>query len=311
MTLTRKMTVVMVSAALAWQAVSPRALGASVRRTIHTGALRRTFVLHTPPSVGAMSSVPLVFALHGGGGTGTGMERSTGFSPLADRDGVIVVYPDAFDGNWNDGRGDPHIRSQAEGVDDVGFISGLITLLSQEYPIDPKRVFATGISNGGFMSQLLAARLSDRIAAIAAVSSGMAPAVAASLQPAAPVSILVINGTDDPLVPYRGGPVVRDRGETISTNAIIRKWVTANHCKENPIVMQLPDTDPSDGTRVQKTAYLECAQHSVVALYRIDGGGHTWPGGSQYLPPAIIGRVSRDLNATQVIWQFFANHPRL
>jgi len=161
------------------------------------------------------------------------------------------------------------------------------------------------------MSQLLAARLSDRIAAIAAVSSGMAPAVAASLQPAAPVSILVINGTDDPLVPYRGGPVVRDRGETISTNAIIRKWVTANHCKENPIVMQLPDTDPSDGTRVQKTAYLECAQHSVVALYRIDGGGHTWPGGSQYLPPAIIGRVSRDLNATQVIWQFFANHPRL
>ena len=309
--MTKSVFVVLVSVALTWQALLPPAFGASGSRTIHVGALRRTFLVHAPSSIRSLPSVPVIFALHGGGGTGAGMERLTGFSPLSDRDGVIVVYPDAFDRNWNDGRADPHIRAQAEGVDDVEFISALITLLSQEYPIDPKRVFAAGISNGGFMSQVLAARLADRIAAIAAVSSGMAPAVAASLQPAMPVSILVINGTDDPLVPYRGGPVVRDRGETISTNAIIQRWVTANHCPGNPIVMQLPDTAPSDGTRVQKTAYLECAAHTVVALYRIDGGGHTWPGGSQDLPRAIVGRVSRDLDATQVIWKFFADHPRL
>lgn len=310
MPMTRIVTLVMVSMALVWQAVSPPAYGASVSRTIHTGGLRRTFVLHVPPSVRS-APVPLVLALHGGGGTGAVMERSTGFSALADRDGGIVAYPDAFDHNWNDGRGDPRIRSQAEGIDDVGFILALITLLSKEYPIDPKRVFATGMSNGGFMSQLLAARLSERIAAIAAVSAGMAPAVAASLQPDVPVSILMMNGTDDPLVPYRGGPVARDRGETISTPAIIHKWVVTNQCKENPIVMQLPDTDPADGTRVQKTAYLECAGHAVIALYRIDGGGHAWPGGQQQLPQSIIGRVSRDIDATQVIWQFFANHPRL
>lgn len=309
--MTKSVLAILASAALACQAMLPPAFGASGSRIIHIGALRRTFLVHAPPSIRSMPSAPLVFALHGGGGSGAGMERSTGFSPLADRDGVIVVYPDAFDRNWNDGRADPHIRAQAEGVDDVGFISGLIALLAQEYPIDPKRVFATGISNGGFMSQMLAARLSERIAAIAAVSSGMAPAVAATLAPARPVSILVINGTDDPLVPYRGGPVVRDRGETISTNAIIQKWVTANRCPGNPTVMQLPDTDPSDGTRVQKTAYLDCAAHTVVALYRIDGGGHTWPGGSQYLPRAIVGRVSRDIDATQVIWKFFADHPRL
>jgi polyhydroxybutyrate depolymerase len=104
--------------------------------------------------------------------------------------------------------------------------------------------------------------------------------------------------------------VVRNRGETISTDEIIRKWVTANKCAGDPVAIQLPDTDPSDGTRVTKTAYTACAQQSVVVLYTIEGGGHTWPGGSQYLPRGIVGRVSRDINANEVIWAFFAAHPR-
>lgn len=295
---------------LAWQTPAPTVSGASATRTIDAGGLRRTFVLHLPPSVPSGASVPLVFVLHGGGGTGAGIERQTGFSRLADREGFIAVYPNAVDRNWNDGRGDPHIRSQAEGIDDVGFISAVISLLSNEYRVDPKRIFATGISNGGFMSQLLAARLSERIAAIAAVAAGMGPAVAAALKPSTPVSVLVINGTNDPLVPYGGGPVARNRGETISTDEIIRKWVAANHCAGDPVAAQLPDTDPSDGTRVTKTAYSACAQQSVVVLYTIEGGGHTWPGGSQYLPRGIVGRVSRDINANEVIWAFFAAHPR-
>ncbi len=297
-------------AVLLWPFPPAPAEGASVSRSIEASDLRRTFVLHVPPSLRAGVPAALVFVLHGGGGTGWGMERSTGFSLMADRYGFIAVYPDAVERNWNDGRGDLQIRSQREGIDDVGFISAVITLLSREYRIDPRRVFATGISNGGFMSQMLAARLADRIAAIAPVSAGMGPAVAASLQPSVPVSVLVMNGTADPLVPYNGGPVVRNRGDTISTDEIVRKWVTANHCTGNPMVSQLPDTDPSDGTRVTKTAYLECAQRSVVVLYRIEGGGHTWPGGRQYLPRAIVGRVSRDINANDAIWSFFASHPR-
>jgi len=291
-------------------ALAVPASGASITRTIDVGGLRRTFILHVPPSIPAGRAVPLVFALHGGGGAGRQMDRFTGFSAQADRHGFLVVYPDAWERNWNDGRGDPNIRSQAEGIDDVGFISALITLLSREYPIDPGRIFATGISNGGFMSQLLAARLSERIAAIAPVAAGMGPAVAASLRPSVPVSVLVMNGTDDPLVPYEGGPVARNRGQTIATDEIIRKWVAANRCAEGPEVIQLPDTDPADGTRVRKTAYTSCAQQSAVVLYTIEGGGHTWPGGVQYLPRAMVGRVSRDINATDVIWQFFASHPR-
>jgi len=295
---------------LAWPISTPQASGASVTRAIEAGGLRRTFVLHLPPSFPSGAAAPLVFVLHGGGGTGRRMERLTGFSDLADRHGFIAVYPDAFERNWNDGRDDPNIRSQAEGIDDVGFISAVITQLSKEYPVDPRRVFSTGISNGGFMSQMLAARLSARIAAVAPVAAGMAPAVAASLRPSTPVSVLVMNGTEDPLVPYGGGPVARNRGETISTEEIIRKWAAANRCTGNPVTMLLPDTDPADGTRATKTSYTTCAQHSVVVLYRIEGGGHTWPGGPQYLPRALVGRVSRDLNASEVIWQFFAAHPR-
>lgn len=309
-----KMTMVQVIAillaVLLWQLPTAPAEGAAVGRSIESGGLQRTFVLHAPSSLRADGPTALVIVLHGGGGTGWGIERSTGFSQMADRYGFVVVYPDAVERNWNDGRGDLQIRSQREGIDDVGFISAVITQVSREYSIDPRRVFATGISNGGFMSQMLAARLADRIVAIAPVAAGMGPAVAASLQPSAPVSVLVMNGTADPLVPYTGGLVVRTRGETISTDEIIRKWVTANHCAGVPVVSQLPDTDPSDGTRVTKTAYLECAQRSVVILYRIEGGGHTWPGGRQYLPRAIVGRVSRDIDASGVIWAFFASHPR-
>jgi len=238
------------------------------------------------------------------------MDWFTGFNALADRHGFIVVYPDAFERNWNDGRGDPTIRSQAEGIDDVGFIAALITRLSKEYPIDPGRIFSTGISNGGFMSQLLAARLSSRLAAIAPVAAGMAPSVAAALRPERAVSVLVMNGTDDPLVPYGGGAVARHRGETVSTDEIIRGWVAANRCTGAPEVVRLPDVAPMDGTRVKKTAYPTCAEQTAVVLYTIEGGGHTWPGGPQYLPRSIVGRVSRDINASEVIWQFFASHPR-
>ncbi len=308
--MTKALVLVILGGVLLLHSPLARADGASVSRSIEAGGLRRTFVLHVPPSLRAGVPAALVFVLHGGGGTGWGMERSTGFSLMADRYGFIAVYPDAVERNWNDGRGDPQIRSQREGIDDVGFISAVITLLSREYRIDPRRVFATGISNGGFMSQMLAARLADRIVAIAPVAGGMGPAVAASLQPSTPVSVLMMNGTADPLVPYNGGPVARNRGETISTDEIVRKWATANHCAGNPVVSQLPDTDPADGTRVTKTAYLECAHRSVVVLYRIEGGGHTWPGGTQHLPRVIVGRVSRDINANDVIWSFFASHPR-
>lgn len=281
---------------------------ATSERSVQVGSLRRTFRIYVPAA--ATSPAALVFVLHGGGGTARQMERSVSFNALADRFGFVVIYPDAVDRNWNDGRDAANIRSQREAVDDVGFIATLIDVLSREMRIDRRRIFATGISNGGFMSQRLAVDLSERIAAIAPVASGMAPALAAHFPPKEPVSVLVMNGTRDPLVPYHGGRVLRDRGETMDTDEIIRIWVQHNRCPTPGMTVVLPDDDPTDGTRVRKTSYTGCAGRAEVALYAIEGGGHTWPGGSQYLPRGIIGRVCRDIDATRVIWEFFAAHPK-
>lgn len=295
---------------LALLPLTPPTWGSSVQNTIDSGGCQRTFALHAPPGLPSGAALPLVLVLHGGGGTGPGIEASTGFSKLADRYRFIVAYPDAVNHIWNDGRGDPQSSSQAAGVDDVAFIASLVSLVSRGHRIDAHRIFVTGMSNGGFMSQLLAARLSDRIAAIAAVAGGMGPAVAASLQPAEPVSVLMMNGTADRLVPYAGGPVLRTRGETISVEEIVRKWVAANHCPSSPVIDQLQHLDPSDRTHVTVTAYQNCARRTAVVLYRIDGGGHTWPGGSSVLPHAIVGQATKDINASDEIWRFFADHPR-
>lgn len=285
------------------------AQGTTTARAIQVGGLQRTYRVHVA-SARRSARVPLVFVLHGGGGTGAQMERFVAFSALADRHGFIVVYPEAIERNWNDGRNAGSIRTQREGIDDVAFFSAMLERLSKEFRVDPNRVYATGISNGGFMSQLLAVRLSDRISAIAAVAAGMAPAVAGNFYPKEPVSVLIINGTEDRLVPFHGGDVARSRGKTIATDEIIKKWATRNRCAKGPATASLRDVDASDGTRILETTYTQCARGTEVVLYTIKGGGHTWPGGSQYLSRAIVGRVSRDLDATSVIWEFFTRHPR-
>ncbi|MGH2830019.1 MAG: extracellular catalytic domain type 1 short-chain-length polyhydroxyalkanoate depolymerase [Actinomycetota bacterium] len=305
----RSVLAALAAAAVAAAAV-PSVSAASVDQTIEVGGIRRTYVLHVPAALPANAAVPLVFVLHGGGGAGRQIERETRFSDLADRNGFIAIYPDGIDRSWNDGRGDPQIGAQRANIDDVAFIAALIEALSQRYRIDPRRVYSTGISNGGFMSQLLAARLSGRIAAIAPVAGGMGPAVLASLRPEQPVSVLMINGTADRLVPYAGGPVARNRGATAPVPEIVQKWAEVDRCAANPPTAALPDVDPADGSRVKVTTYSPCAQRTEVVLYTIDGGGHTWPGGSQYLPRLIVGPVNRDINASEVIWKFFADHPR-
>mgnify|MGYP005862720907 CR=1 FL=1 len=160
------------------------------------------------------------------------------------------------------------------------------------------------------MAQRLAAEASDRVAAIAAVIGGMAPQVSDRFAPARPLSVLIMNGTEDPLVPYAGGPVARTRGTTVGVPEIVRLWTAHNRCTGAPVTALLDDVDPHDGTRVRRIAYEQCADRTAVVLYAVEGGGHTWPGGTQYLPRTVIGRTSRDLAATPLIWQFFAGHPR-
>jgi polyhydroxybutyrate depolymerase len=159
--------------------------------------------------------------------------------------------------------------------------------------IDPTRVFATGISNGGIFSHFLAARRSERIAAIAPVAGGIADPFHRQFQPAAPVSVLIIQGTRDPLVPYDGGPVagggLRDRGLVIPTEEAAKLWARHNACAAEPATRPLPDRDPKDGCVTTSLAWTNCKDGTEVAPYRVEGGGHTWPSGAQYLPQFVIG----------------------
>lgn len=280
------------------------------------GGLERTYLLHIPPSHDKTKPLPLVIALHGGGGTGKNMVTLTlgGFDKLSDEKSFIVVYPDGIEKHWNDGRNEEETRyrTHKENIDDVGFIAALIDNLIKKLNIDPKRVYITGISNGAMMSYRLACDLTEKIAAIAPVAGNIPQDIYSSCSPSRPLSVLAINGVNDPLVPFAGGNITgpfgfKKLGKVLSTSDTIKFWVAHNHCSSSRVTQE-PDKDPKDGTRVKKEVYGNCQNGTEVILYTIEGGGHTWPGGWQYLSEKIVGKTSRDIDANEVIWDFFKNH---
>jgi polyhydroxybutyrate depolymerase len=277
-------------------------------RLEHQGRMRECLV-HVP--AGALSGLrPLLFVLHGGGGTARGMIGLTGnrFNELADTAGFYAVYPSGLGKSWNDLRDDASGYAHREGIDDTGFIAALIDRLVADYPVDVNRVFATGISNGGFMCYRLACELSGKVRAVAPVAATNPADLDGQCRPLRSVSVMIINGVDDPIVPYNGGEVTllgSSRGRVVSTDDTVSYWARIDACPGERQMRDLPDLDPGDRTRVRVGTYGPCAGGTRVVLYRIEGGGHTWPGGLQYLPARFIGRTSHDINACDEIWNFF------
>jgi polyhydroxybutyrate depolymerase len=279
---------------------------------LHAGLQRRFFV-HVPPGYDPAQPAPLVLALHGGRGSGRDAARLSGLSAQADRGGFLIAYPDGVDGHWNDGRDVERYRAQREQVDDVDFLVTLIDHLAGRYAVDRTRVYVTGASNGALMANRLACEHAERFAAIAPVIGSMAAGVARRCAPTRAMPVLLINGTDDRLVPWNGEAVRfagRDLGRILPLPELVRFWVRHNGCAPVPEITPLPDVDPDDGTRVVLQRYNGCRDGASVLLYEVQGGGHTWPRGVQYLPQWLIGRTSRDLDANAAIWAFFASHPR-
>lgn len=276
---------------------------------VHNG-LKRTYRIHVPPSYDNPKPMPLVIALHGGGGTGEKMERHTlgGFNTLSDKEGFVVVYPDGIEKHWNDGRGKVRYRAHREKIDDIGFISALIDDLVKRQNIDNKRIYVTGISNGAMLSNRLACELTGRITAIAPVAGNMPYDLAPHCSPSKPISVLMISGTKDPMMPWEGGEASFGRlkfGRVLSVMETIQFWVAHNQCLPTPVITWEPDKDTQDDTRVRKEICSHCKDGTEVVLYAIEGGGHTWPGGYQYLPEKSVGKTSRDIDANEVIWSFF------
>lgn len=209
-----------------------------------------------------------------------------------------------------------HIKAQAEEIDDVGFISQIVDEFIKNGDANPARIYATGISNGGFMSNRLACELADKMAAVAIVTATMPVNMVSKCNPSEPVSVLIMNGTEDPLVPYNGGEVRlfkkgKSRGEIVSTADTFDFWLSQAGYKASAQTIKpfgFPDVDIQDNTRVFLQKFK--GQNAEVALYTIEGGGHSWPGGRQYLFEFLIGRTSHDINATEHIWDFFKRNPK-
>jgi polyhydroxybutyrate depolymerase len=294
----------------------------------------RPYLVHLPSAARPSSPAAVVLVLHGGGGTAESNRRLTCPSGIlvsprclegvADRKGFVVVYPNgtpdvgaAAGRTWNAGGGTLGFQCVSgtacrDHVDDVAYFRALLADLPAVSPVDEKRVFATGISNGAAMTHRLACELSDRIAAIAPVSGGNQFSTGAPCAPPRAVSDLEIHGTEDPCWAYDGGPAAcaqKDGLNKIDVPKTVADWVARNGCPSAPDLSDLPDTDPNDGTRTHAERYASCRDGTEVRLLRIEGGGHTWPGGFQYLPVASVGRIAKDFDANAVMWDFFAAHP--
>jgi len=299
-----------------------RATGQSV--TIQHAGSDREYRIHVPKSYKQETPVPLVVCLHGGGGDSR-QGSVMGLTPVADRHGFIAVYPNAINRHWNDGRKSELYAEHDRTIDDVAFIKAVIERVSKEYSIQSKQVFVTGASNGGFMTQRMAIDESQIFAAGGVIIASMGEPLKNSFKPKLPVSMLYMNGTEDPLVPYNGGEVrvelfpelaklsrrpKKSRGKCTSTDEAVALWVKKNGLKQKPVVTQLPDKDRSDGSQVELSLWEGGKKGTAVALYKIVGGGHTLPGGIQYLPEKIVGKTNRDIDGFEVIWQFFKKYAR-
>jgi polyhydroxybutyrate depolymerase len=277
--------------------------------TITVGERERDYLLYTPPGLSAGAEHrPLVIVFHGGGGTSKQIAKEVGPSlqPIADREGFFIVYPNAVNRTWDFGAGKVS-EDLDERVDDRRFFGELLRELESIYPIDEERVFATGISRGGQASYFVVCSFPGKIRAIAPVAMPMPVFMRELCGDAQSTGVAIFNGTADPLVPYAGGQIRvgrRERGEVMPTDAAVDFWRTANGCSADPTSTETIDGN-DDGMRVVKTSYERCSGDPVL-LYRIEGGGHTWPNGSQYLPRFVVGKVNRDIDGSTEIWNFFS-----
>lgn len=280
----------------------PGAQARNLIRTLDAGGISRSYLVHIPASYDPFQKTAVVLVFHGGGGNADNARNMTGFDAVADVEGFVVVYPNGtgqteqFLLTWNGGECCGYAVEQ--GIDDVGFVVALLDDLETVVAVDPKRIYASGMSNGAIMSFRLACELSDKIAAIGPVA---ATQNIENCTPDRPVPVLEIHGDSDQNVPYKGGVgadslVGIDFSSVAETQAF---WVGKNGCDSNSESEQVGN--------IHHEVYSGCEKGAAVELYTVLGGGHAWPGGQPGRQGADV--PTAELNASEVIWAFFAAHP--
>ncbi len=259
------------------------------------GGIQRTYRLYIPTKYKSTTAVPLILNLHGLGSNALQQEAYGDFRKIADTANFILVHPNGT--QTGAGQGWNNFGALGTGVDDVGFLSALIDKVSGLYSIDKNRIYSTGMSNGGFMSYDLACFLNTRIAAIASVTGSMIASHLKGCKANRPTPVMEIHGTADNTVSYDG-----KGGILVSTNidTLVNFWAKFDKCSA-PVVSTLPNINTTDGSTVEHQVYSNGKNGSSVELYKVIGGGHTWPGAT-----VNIGVTNQDFNASKEIWRFFS-----
>jgi polyhydroxybutyrate depolymerase len=291
----------------------PSLTGKIEHGALEHGGRTRTWIAYVPAKLAPHPS--LVIALHGSMGTGQHAREvyGYGFDLLADQHGFIAVYPQGYEDHWNDCKVKGPYASKRENIDDLGFLNALADRLVTDHGADPAHVFVTGISNGGSMTLCLALQTPDFARAYAAVVASVpTPANMAVAPKNQPVSVLIMNGTGDPINPWQGGdvvlwPVLANRGPVLSTQASIDYFRKLAGLEGAPEVTQFPDRDPGDRSTAERASWSAPGKHSV-ALYTIIGGGHGVPHPATY-GRRLLGHSNRDIDAANEIWEFFQSVP--
>lgn len=278
----------------------------SYEATLRAGGRERSYLVDLPPQYDGRRALPLVIVFHGGGGSGAQARRAYGMSELGRREGFITVHPDGSARRgvplrtWNAGTCCGFAQEQR--IDETAFVAALLDSLQARLRIDPARVYAAGMSNGGMMAYQAACALGGRIAAIGVVAGEL---TAPDCRPPRPVSVLAIHGTADDHLPFDGGPgpASLDPHDTRPVSYAIDTWRRIDGCGDTPSV--------SRSGPVTHTRYAGCAGGTAVELYAIQGGGHAWPGAdSPRRGRRRRGTPGAGMDATRVLWSFFQVHPR-
>ena len=268
----------------------------TINASITHDGIQRNYILYIPEIYDGDTAVPLILNFHGFGSNAAQQMFYGDFRDIADTEGFLLVHPEGttFIGNqfWNVGF--PGISST---IDDVGFTETLIDELATLYAIDLDRVYATGMSNGGFMSFLLACQLSEKIAAVASVTGSMTQDTFDDCNAQRPTPVLQIHGTEDDVVLYNGNTL------SIPIPDVISYWVDHNNCDTTPTTTTLPDIDPSDGSTIEHSVYEDGDNGVTTEHMKVIGGGHTWPG-------SVLNTAgtNQDIDASMEIWLFFSRY---
>lgn len=271
---------------------------AQEQRLVHHD-VKRKFIVYTPASYAkeTQQQFPVVINFHGGGMTAREQMLYTQMNRAAERDNFIVIYPQGVKNDWN-----VNLAKDAKDMaDDIGFTEAMVAKLKQDYRIDPRRVYATGLSRGGFFSMRVATELPHLFAAVAVVGAAIPQTVIDLKANPARIGVMHISGTDDQVVAFEG-----KKDHYLSASESHLYWARNNAMGDAPVKTRSFDGDKRDDTDV---SHAEQTRDGVsVALVTVRNGGHTWPGADAFNVGLPLGRTSRDIDANSIIWEFLGRH---